>query len=74
MIRIRFVKDLKINKEAKVKVNTGKYKGKDGYFICWTGKHPLSSQRRAQIQVQTGLGWITLLINENNFTFLNHNA
>lgn len=50
-----------------VKILSGKYKGKEGVFVCWTDKHPLSSQRRAQIKHQTGFGWITLLINEDNF-------
>lgn len=59
-----------MTREKKVKLNTGKYKGRFGWFICWTDKHPLSSSKRAQIQVQTGMGWVTLLVNENNFTFL----
>lgn len=56
-----------IKREAPVDLLTGKYKGRYAVFICWTEKHPLSSKRRAQLQVQTGLGWKTLLVNEGNF-------
>lgn len=52
-----------------VVVNTGKYKGYVGLFICWTEPHKLSSEKRAQIRLQTGLGWVTLLINESNFKY-----
>lgn len=56
----------------KVDLLVGKYKGKPSYFICWTEKHKLSSKRRAQIRVQTGLGWKTLLVNEGNFKEVNY--
>lgn len=46
---------------------TGKYKGKPAYFDCWTKPHPLSDKKRACISVQTGLGWKTVLVNEDNF-------
>ena len=52
----------------RVSILTGKYKGKIGYTVCYTKPHPLSSTRRLQVKVQTGLGWKTLLINEDNLT------
>lgn len=55
-----------IEREVPVKLLTGKYRDRRAVFICWTKKHPLSSKRRAQVQVQTGLGWKTLLVNEGN--------
>ena len=51
-----------------VTLQTGKYKGKTAHFVCWTTPHHLSSQRRAQLKVQTGMGWITLTVNESNFS------
>lgn len=52
-----------------VKLNTGKYKGQFSIFECWTDSHHLSSERRAQIRVQTGRGFKTILVNESNFEF-----
>lgn len=49
---------------------TGKYKGKVGYVVCYTKKHQLSSELRLQVRVQTGLGWVTLLLNENNIELI----
>lgn len=53
-----------------VKLLTGKYKGKTGRWSYWTEKHPLSSERRAQVRIQTGYGFKTLLVNESNFEVL----
>lgn len=55
------------NTLRQVKLLTGKYTGKIGYFICWTTSHHLSDKKRAQIRVQTGLGWKTVLVNSGNF-------
>lgn len=52
---------------TKVTLLTGKHKGKKGYFVCWTTSHPLSSDKRAQIRLQTGEGWFTILVNKYNF-------
>ncbi len=52
-----------------VHLNIGKYKGRFSTFLCWTARHHLSSERRAQIRVQTGLGFKTVLVNESNFEF-----
>ena len=51
-----------------VTILTGKYKGKKGHTVCYTKPHQLSSEKRLQVKVQTGSGWKTLLINENNLT------
>lgn len=51
----------------KVRLMSGKYAGRVGYFCGWTDSHPLSSERRAKIRVQTGHGFRTLLVNESNF-------
>jgi hypothetical protein len=45
---------------------TGKYQGFEGIVVCYTEPHPQSSHKRLQIKVQTGLGWKTLLVNEDN--------
>ena len=53
-------------KDTKVKILSGKYKGNYGIFICWTEPHKFSNKRAAQVKYQTGLGWRTLVLNENN--------
>lgn len=51
---------------TKVKILTGRYTGYTGYVVCYTDRHKLSSYDRLQVSVQTGMGWKTLLMNENN--------
>lgn len=57
----------------KVKILRGKYQGHDGWFCCFTDKHELSSEKRAQIRVY-GLPDLpcmrTLLINESGYQVL----
>lgn len=60
----------KFKMKDKVTPLTGKYKDKVGYVVCYTKKHQLSSEMRLQVKVQTGLGWITLLLNENNIKLI----
>ena len=49
-----------------VRLLTGKYKGFEAIPICYVDSHPLSSDIRVQVRVQTGVGWRTLLVNYNN--------
>ena len=53
-----------------VSLAVGKYRNRPAYFVCWTTSHHLATAtRRAQIRVQIGLGWKTVLVNEGNFNF-----
>jgi hypothetical protein len=60
----------KLTRDSKVKLLTGKYKGKEGWVGCIVASHHLSSWDRWEVYHQTGLGWKTLLINENNLELL----
>lgn len=53
--------------KMKVKLLTGKYKGKEGILGYKVEPHHLSScKERWEVYHQTGLGWRTLLMNSNN--------
>jgi hypothetical protein len=57
----------KLARDSKVKLLTGKYKGKEGWLGCIVEPHHLSSCKiRWEVYHQTGLGWRTLLVNEDN--------
>lgn len=55
----------------KVKLLTGKYKGKEDYLGCKVNPHHLSScKTRWEVYHQTGRGWKTLLMNEDNLELI----
>lgn len=54
------------NENKNVTLLTGKYKGLSCTPVCYVDPHTLSSDRRVQVRVQTGLGWRTLLVNFKN--------
>ncbi|QHZ59854.1 hypothetical protein HWD03_gp123 [Alteromonas phage vB_AmeM_PT11-V22] len=54
------------NVSKRVTLLTGKYKGLSCIPVCYVVSHPLSSDKRVQVKVQTGLGWKTLLVNFKN--------
>lgn len=56
----------KFEVSQEVLILTGKYNSYYGYVCCYVEPHKLSSKPRVQVRVQTGDGWRTLLINEEN--------
>ncbi|AUR92305.1 hypothetical protein NVP1170O_192 [Vibrio phage 1.170.O._10N.261.52.C3] len=53
--------------QREIIVLTGKYKGYEGYLLHKSEPHPLSSKDRYAVRLQSGLGWVTILLNEGNF-------
>lgn len=60
------VLDDKFKRGSEVKLLSGKYKGLVGSIECYVDRHYLSDKNRLQVKVQTGNGFKTLLVNEDN--------
>jgi len=58
----------KFNIGQEVFIHTGKYTGYYGNVCCYVNPHHLSNKGRVQVRTQSGLGWVTLLINEDNLS------
>lgn len=59
----------------KVKILRGKYKGFDGYMLCYTEPHHLSGgKRRAQIRVFGFGNHRTLLMHDDGYEVINYKS
>lgn len=56
---------LQIKRLENVNLLTGKYKGRQAVFCCYTERN---DDTLAQVSVQTGLGWKTILVHPKNIT------